>query len=315
MDEFSIIDNFFKSIEKNRSGLVLTGIGDDAAVLNVPKGHELLVSTDTLVGSVHFLLDWPAEVIAYRALATNVSDIVAMAGTPTWCSLALTLPELNEVWLIRFSKGFANALEKFNIDLIGGDITRGPLTISITIHGIAPIGKAVKRSGAKVGDVIFTTGSLGEGAYAVSKLKSAPYHSKVFTKLFFPEPRCAYSPLLRLFANSAIDISDGLSSDLSHILKASGVGAILYEDNLPLSEVLKDKIPKLHQTEFILDSGDEYELCFTVPKNKKVDFLKKINDNDMCCYEIGEITESHSFLLKQSNHQMTPIKRNGFKHF
>lgn len=315
MDEFSLIENFFKSISSDRSKLVLTGIGDDAAVTEVPMGHELLVSTDTLVNNVHFLSDWPAEAIAYKAIASNVSDIAAMAGCPTWCSLALTLPSIDEKWLIAFSSGLNQALTEFNIDLIGGDMTRGPLTITITIHGIAPSGKSLKRNGAKVNDAIFVTGALGEGAYGVSQLGKFDYQSDVFTKLFYPKPRHAYAKLLQQYGSSAIDISDGLSSDLNHILKASGVGAVLFQEHLPLSSKLKKVIPKEQQSQYILNSGDEYELCFTVPETKKSEFIEIAHQKPLAVYEIGKITKDSSFVVKDIKKQITPILNQGFNHF
>ncbi len=315
MDEFSIIDVFFKSVSSNRSGLVKTGIGDDAAITMLPNGYELLVSTDTLVEGVHFLPDWPVKAIAYRALATNVSDIAAMAGRPCWCSLALTLPELDKIWLEEFSAGFCDALKTFNMDLIGGDITRGPLTITITIHGIVPVDKAIKRSGAKVDDAIFVTGALGAGAYGVSQLGRLDYQSKVFDKLFFPAPKHHYADLLQTYATSAIDISDGLSADLSHILKASKVGAILYQDKLPVAEAVMDKVPDSEHTDLALNSGDEYELCFRVRGEKKVNFIAEVENKKLCCYEVGKVTQDIQLLLMNTNHQTKPIVNNSFTHF
>ncbi len=315
MDEFSVIDAFFKSITTNRSGLVRQSIGDDAAIVALPNDHELLVSTDTLVEGVHFLSDWPAKVIAYKVLATNVSDIAAMAGKPAWCSLALTLPHLDETWLKAFSKGFADALQAFDIDLIGGDLTRGPLTITITIHGIAPTAKSIKRSGANPGDHIFVTGRLGEPSYALSQLGKAAYTEPFFNKLFYPDPKHRYAPLLQAFASSAIDISDGLAADLSHILKASQVGARLYECQLPLAESLKKRVAKDKQTELILNSGDEYELCFTVPADKRVECLKKMKQKGWCCIEIGTIVKTHELTLITNQNKKCPIEVKGFKHF
>ena len=315
IDEFSIIDVFFKSIESNRSGLVRESIGDDAAILAVPNNHELLVSTDTLVEGVHFLADWPAKVIAYKALATNVSDIAAMAGKPTWCSLALTMPQLDEAWLKAFSQGFSDALGVFNVDLIGGDLTRGPLTITITIHGIVPTAKAVKRSGANAGDHVFITGHLGEPSYAVSQLGKASYSEPFFNKLFYPDPKHRYASTLQAFASSAIDISDGLAADLCHILKASKVGARLHECQLPLAKSLEKRVAKNKQTDLMLNSGDEYELCFTVPADKKVECLKAMKQKDLVCIEIGTIVKERELTLITNQNTKYPIDVKGFKHF
>lgn len=315
MDEFSVIEHFFKSIISNRSHLVEQSIGDDAAVLQCPIDSELLISTDTMVEGVHFLSDWPPSAVAYKLLATNVSDIAAMGGLPIWCSLALTLPSLNEKWLSDFSKGLNGALKKFNMDLIGGDLTKGPLTLTVTIHGQVKKGKAIKRCGARKGDIIYLTGSLGAPTYAVSQLNQMPYSSSLYQKLFYPEPRVNYAPLLQAFANSAIDISDGLSSDLSHILRASKKGACIVEEKLPLDSSLKTLIPLDKQTQLMLHSGDEYELCFTVSKEKKAAFEIQMQSNLLPYFEIGEITAGHQLTLTNMAGNMCLITPKGFKHF
>ncbi len=315
MDEFSIIENFFKSISSNRSNLVKCTIGDDAAVVQVPISDELVISTDTMVEGVHFLSDWNADVIAYKALASNVSDIVAMAGKAKWCSLALTLPSINEKWLRDFSKGLNNALEKFDVDLIGGDLSKGPLTITITIHGLVSKGKYILRSGAKVNDLIYVSGDLGGPKYAVEQLKIKPYSDPIFNKLFYPSPKINYSSLLQNFASSAIDISDGLSSDLSHILYSSKVGAIIEQSLLPLAKHLKSIIPLDKQIDYSLNSGDEYELCFTVPSNKIIEFESTMLKSKLDFYMIGCIDNGNGLRLLNLENKITSISSNGFKHF
>ena len=315
MDEFGIIDCFFKSISSNRSNLVKRTIGDDAAIVQVPPENELVISTDTMVQGIHFLEDWSADVIAYKALASNVSDIAAMAAVPKWCSLALTLPNLNKKWLGDFSKGLNNALEKFNVDLIGGDLTKGPLTISITIHGLVPKSKALLRSGAKANDLIYISGSLGAPKYAVEQLKIKPYSDVVFKKLFYPTPRINYVTLLQKYASSAIDISDGLSSDLNHILTSSKVGATIKQSLLPLAKHLKEIIPLEEQINYLLNSGDEYELCFTVPANKKVEFEAGMIKQQLEFFHIGNIDSGEGLRLLNLANKIITTSSNGFKHF
>ena len=241
MDEFSLIDTYFKSIQCNRDDVVF-GIGDDAACLEVPAGMQLLVSTDTLVDNVHFLTSWGPYDIASRAVRTTISDIAAMGGTPSWLSLALTLPEFDASWLHSFSQGLKEVLDSFNISLIGGDTTRGPLSITLTIHGLVPKNKSVRRKGAAPGDSIYVSGELGGAAFALVSEHRTDLDSTdkqlLMKKLLHPEPRIDMIHELQTYASAAIDISDGLSSDLSHICKASQVGACLDLGSIPLHPLI-----------------------------------------------------------------------------
>lgn len=315
MNEFSVIERFFKSIASNHTDLVQQSIGDDAAVLAIPEQKDLLISTDTLVENVHFLKDWPAEVIAYKALMTNISDIAAMAGTPCSVVVALTLPEIDQQWLAGFSKGLNKALQQYQIDLVGGDITRGPLTITITIHGIVPKAQAVLRSGAKVGDAIYLTGSLGSTGFAVSQLASKSYNDSIFNKLFFPKPCVEYAEILQKFATSAIDISDGLSSDLAHVLKASQVGAEIEAALIPVSPLLEAYLDKSQAIEQALHSGDEYELCFTVSQANKAGLEQAIGSLKLPYYHIGQIQQDKGLRVRTLDGVVQPLSASGFKHF
>ena len=218
------------------------GIGDDAACLQIPAGTNLLVSTDTFVSGVHFLPEWYAYDIAFKSVMVNISDMAAMAAQPCWLTLALTLPELNQVWLESFVQGLKDSLNEFNIDLIGGDTTHGPLSITLTIMGLTPEGQALRRCGAKPGDIILVSGELGAAALAVKLLTKAavPEEDKaeLMAKLLHPKPRVDLIDFLRAFATSAIDISDGLSADLNHICVASGVGACLTKMAIPVYALL-----------------------------------------------------------------------------
>ena len=317
MDEFGLIDIYFKakSLERND---VIKGIGDDAACLSIPNGMHLLVSTDTLVAEVHFLSSWSPYDIAKRAVMVNVSDIAAMGGHPAWVSLALTMPDFDELWLQQFSKGLDDALREFNIALIGGDTTRGPLSITLTIHGFVPIGKAVLRSGAKVYDKIYVSGELGAAGLAVSFLKRDDINSLdrevIEKKLINPKPRIDLSDIIQNYATSAIDISDGLSADLNHICELSNVGASLIANNIPINPLVKKHCDTL-ALDFVLSSGDDYELCFTVSPKDEPLFLEKLAKLKKTCYLIGTIENTKGLRVIDANGEVSQIKPRGYSHF
>ncbi|MDP1602827.1 MAG: thiamine-phosphate kinase [Legionella sp.] len=317
MNEFSLIDVFFKTGALTRDDVVF-GIGDDAACLQVPSGTQLLVSTDTLVADVHFLSEWDAYDIAWKAVMVNVSDIAAMAATPCWLSLALTLPEFNHHWLTRFSEGLHAALQRFNISLIGGDTTRGPLSLTLTIHGLVPANKAVRRSGAKPGDTIWVSGEIGGAAQAVSFLKNDSFDatdmSVLLDKLLHPNPRVDLSSILQRYATAAIDISDGLSADLNHICEASGVGASLSLSAIPIHPLVK-KYQQDQAVNFALCGGDDYELCFTVPDYHDKQFLDELKRAGLLCYPIGVIEDKPGLRLSTDKGQCIAFMPGGYSHF
>lgn len=313
VNEFSLINHYFNSISHHRND-VLFGIGDDAACVHVPSGMDLLVSTDTLVDNVHFLSEWDAYDIARRAVYVNVSDMAAMAAMPCWVSLALTLPTLDESWLKRFSLGLSDSLRDYNIALIGGDTTRGPLTITITIHGLAPKGRAIRRNGANVGDAIVVSGSVGAAAQAVALLDehgiNEHVRSSLMDKLLHPKPRIDLIDLLRNHATAAIDISDGLSADLNHILNASHVGATLEFATIPVHPLVQ-QIQKANAIEFALSGGDDYELCFTVPPNALHYFI----DAGLGCCCVGVIDSEPGLRGKTLAGDIVPLIAKGYSHF
>ncbi len=313
MNEFSLINQYFNSIQSSRDD-VLLGIGDDAACLHVPSQMDLLVSTDTLVEGVHFLKEWDAYDIALRAVKVNVSDMAAMAAKPCWVTLALTLPEPDESWLQRFSAGLSDTLREYDIALVGGDTTRGPLTITITIHGLAPKGRAIKRSGARVGDMILVSGNLGAAALAVQLLNENTIANEsrlvLMDKLLHPRPRVDLMDLLREHATAAIDISDGLSADLNHILEASQIGACLVLDNIPVHPLVQ-QIQGEKAIDLALSGGDDYELCFTVSPAS----LNVLNNLGLGCYCIGEIESEPVLRAKTRNGESLPLHVKGYSHF
>ncbi|KTD18852.1 thiamine monophosphate kinase (AIR synthase) [Legionella lansingensis] len=318
MDEFSLIDVFFKSPTHWRQDVVY-GIGDDAACVIVPNNHELLISTDTLVAEVHFLSSWDAYDIAYKAVMVNISDIAAMAATPCWLSLALTLPELNTTWLQRFSQGLHDALSQFNLALIGGDTTKGPLSLTLTIHGVVPSGKSVRRSGAQVGDKIYVSGELGAAALAVHFLHRDDLHPTdkdcLMQKLKHPKPRVDLQMILQEYATAAIDISDGLSADLNHICKSSKVGACFNEETIPLHPLLKKYQPADKAMNLALSGGDDYELCFTVPAEKEQHFLTLLPKLGLSTFPIGIIEEKPGLRIKKIDGTVNTFIPHGYSHF
>lgn len=317
MNEFSLIDYYFKSLPIKRKE-VLFGIGDDAACLQIPSGMDLLVSTDTLVSGVHFLPEWDACSIAYKAVMVNISDIAAMAALPCWITLALTLPQIDETWLESFTSGLKEALDTYNIDLIGGDTTHGPLSMTVTIMGMAAHGLCVRRSGAQIGDIILVSGELGAAALAVHYLdkQDLPEQDKaeLMHKLLRPKPRVDLTELLQKYATSAIDISDGLSADLNHICLASGVGACLTKDALPVHALLAKYLGE-QAVDLALAGGDDYELCFTVPAVKLDALMLDLKSAGLECYPIGQIEKLPGMRMRLADGSCEDIIPKGYKHF
>jgi thiamine-monophosphate kinase len=283
MNEFEIIKTYFQQESLHRKDVIL-GSGDDCALLKPPRDQLLAVSIDTLISGVHFPKDLSAYDIGYKSLAVNLSDLAAMAAEPAWFTCALTLPHVDEKWLKDFSKGLFDLANLYNVQLIGGDLTQGEiLSITIEVHGFVPEKFALKRSGAKIGDAIYISGKLGY-----------PVLNNYYYK---PHPRVNLGLALRGKANSAIDISDGLIADLSHILKSSHVGASIY----------LDKIPMIHEE--ALTAGDDYELCFTASSHLELELCK---DQITC---IGQIEEEKELRVYQSDGALVSFKKSGYLHF
>jgi thiamine-monophosphate kinase len=308
MAEFELIEKFFKN-NGGRSDVAL-GIGDDCAIVEVPQKHQLAVTTDTLVSGVHFPSDTSPFDIGYKSLAVNLSDLSAMGATPAWVTLALTMPEANENWLKEFCRGFFELAKRFGVELIGGDLTRGPLSITVQAQGFLPEGKALKRSGAKVGDLIFVTNTLGDAGLALQK-----FDKRIEDRLNRPEPRVSVGEKLLGVATAAIDISDGLAADLGHILKNSNVGATVIVDHLPLSAMLKESVSADEAISLALNSGDDYELCFTAsPENEKL-VAQISHDTNVLINCIGKITSQKSLALQFENGKIYDGKITGYQHF
>jgi thiamine-monophosphate kinase len=317
IDEFSLINQFFKSLISKRDD-VLIGIGDDAACIRFPQGKNLIVSTDTLISGVHFLAGWDAYDIAYKSVMVNISDMAAMAAEPCWLTLAITLPEFNQEWLTSFGCGLNDALNQYNLALIGGDTTCGALSITITVIGTAEAGKAISRSGANPGDIIVVSGELGAAALAVQLLEKPHLEqqdkTELMNKLIHPQARIDLTHFLRSYASAAIDISDGLSADLNHICTSSGVGACLHEEAIPIHPLLY-KYLNHKAVDLALSGGDDYELCFTVPEHHFTLFINEINKANLHCYPIGVIEENPGLRIKNVHQHSYELEPKGYSHF
>ncbi len=315
--EFDVIANYFSQDFPKRSDVVL-GVGDDAALCSIPSDKQLVVAVDTLIENVHFPLKTRPEDIGYKALAVNLSDMAAMGATPAWMTLALTCPHIDETWLSKFSSGLRELAESSKVSLIGGDTTSGPLTITIQIMGFVTPNSALQRSGAKSGDGIYVTGTVGDAGLGLASIEkrlvlARPLQKFVESRLHRPTPRLAEGKALRGIASSAIDISDGLAADLGHILKASGVGATIETDKLPLSSALRESLSAETAWNFALSSGDDYELCFTVPKDKERDLQDALPVNSYT--RIGTIERRTGLRCISSNGRMFMPQESGYEHF
>jgi len=317
--EFAIIKQYFSNrITDNEN--IIQGIGDDAAVISTPADMQLVVSVDTLISGIHFPSQTSAADIAYKALAVNLSDLAAMGATPAWFTLALTLPKVNHQWLAAFSESLADISSIYKIPLVGGDTTRGALSITIQVAGHVAKGKALLRSGAKAGDQIFVSGNIGDaglGLYALQKqFEKTEDINYLLACLNRPQPQIELGKALAEVANACIDISDGLFADLGHILKASGMGARLQQPHIPLSkqaqQFLADKSELLAA---VYNRGDDYELCFCVPA-EKCGKIKLIEKQTACkLTHIGEIVAGNELQVFDTQQKMLNINRDNYDHF
>ena len=271
MGEFELIQRYCLPLAgRQKSGSLVLGPGDDCAIQRVPAGRDLVFSVDALVEGVHFPHNYRPDYLAWRALAAAASDLAAMGAEPECFTLALTLPAVDEQWLEDFSKGLKAASDAFGLQLAGGDTTSGPLTLSLQVHGTVEQGAGVRRSGARPGDVIAVSGTLGDAGAALDYL-SEPEPSddvlKVLERYHHPRPRLDLAGAVRQYASAAIDISDGLLADLGHILAASGVGARIESSRVPLSPALT-RLKGDKAVNYALGSGDDYELCLCFSPEK-----------------------------------------------
>ncbi len=318
MGEFELIRRYFAPLAQaarrgaDGSGLLL-GPGDDCAIQRVPAGHDLVFSVDTLVEGVHFPFDYSPRYLGWRALAVAVSDLAAMGAQPVCFTLALTVPQANAYWLQEFAAGLAQGSTEFGIVLAGGDTTRGPLALSLQVHGTLPQGQALRRSGAGVGDLVCVSGQLGDAGAALDFLQQTTPDAdaaSVLQRYHHPRPQLELGQALLTVASAAIDISDGLHADLLHVLQASGVGATIDLAAVPVSEPLR-RLKGEQAASFAIQSGDDYELCVTVPESrwaKANEWLKQQ------LTIIGQVEAEPGLRLKQGA-GMVCSQRSGFDHF
>jgi thiamine-monophosphate kinase len=319
IDEFSLIDKYFNwNIRTNAlsAKTTLLGIGDDAAVLGVPEKKQLVVTTDTLIAGVHFPVDTSPHAIGHKSLAVSLSDLAAMGADPAWFTLALTLPEVNEQWLEEFSVGLKTLAEQYAVQLVGGDTTKGELSITIQAMGWVDPEQVLTRSGAQHQDKIYVSNTLGDAAAGLGVLQEKlfldPYDAtECVSQLEYPQPQHSLSRLIRGFATSCIDVSDGLISDLQHILKASNVGAKVNVSKIPRSSVLK-KLDKKKAFSYALAGGDDYELLFTIKSRDEFRFLEFVEKRDLKVTCIGEINEGYEGIEFEPTFD---LESHGYKHF
>jgi thiamine-monophosphate kinase len=314
--EFDLIARHFT---RPAPGAVL-GVGDDCALLAPTPGMELAVTSDMLLEGRHFSpQDGPAG-IGHKSLAVNLSDLAAMGATPRWATLSIALPAADDAWLTAFSRGFFRMAEAHGIELVGGDTTRGALTIAITAIGEVPPGQALRRSGACAGDDVWVSGHLGAAALALAYRQGHLFMeqidaARVLPALYLPTPRVALGIALRGIARSAIDVSDGLLADLGHILEASAVGAELDFAALPIPEVARAYLHEAVARDCVLAGGDDYELCFTAAAEQREAVLAAGVAGGIGVTRIGVIKQAPGLVVRGADGQPLQIDKTGYDHF
>ena len=316
--EFQVIQRYFTK-NKYKSSSIIKGIGDDAAVLDISAQSNLVISIDTLISGVHFAKYTSPYDIAYKSLAVNLSDLAAMGATPAWFTLALTLPNNNSKWLSEFSRGLFELAEQYEIDLVGGDTTQGPLSITIQIAGYVDDNNVMYRSGAQINDDIYVSGYIGDagaGLLTLNELSSQnnKFSDYLLTRLNRPTPRVSLGEQLRVFSNACIDVSDGLLADLNHITESSLCGAEVYIDKLPISTELKNSNFKKDCFQLALSSGDDYELCFCVAEKYVTDIQNISGKLNIPITKIGRIVKSSGIKCYFENKPYI-YDSNGYEHF
>lgn len=303
MNEFELIERFFA--RPPRHGGVRVGVGDDAALLLPTPGCELAASVDMLVAGRHFLADADAAGLGHKSLAVNLSDMAAMGAQPRWALLAGALPEADAAWIGAFARGFFALADAFDVDLVGGDTTAGPLNLCVTILGEVPCGQALLRSGAREGDDIYVSGPLGDAALGLAALQGRTTlddaaYAQARQRLDWPQPRVALGIALRGIASAALDVSDGLTGDLGHILERSHVGACVELDAIPRSPALAAKLAGAERQlalACLLAGGDDYELCFTAPVAQRQAIAALATTHRPAPVRIGSITGGRELVV------------------
>lgn len=318
MTEFELIQRYFTDRQTPGSGVAL-GIGDDCALILPRAGMQLAISTDMLVESRHFFSGANPRMLGHKSLAVNLSDLAAMGAVPRAFTLALALPEALSDWLRDFSQGLFDLADQYHCQLIGGDTTKGPLNICITIFGEVPIGQALRRDAAQVGDDIWVSGTLGDARLALAGYRkqlnlSEAEQQQAALRMHMPTPRIALGLALRGIAHAAIDVSDGLIGDLNHILERSNLGATVWCDALPVSSLLARQDVTVRR-EFALAGGDDYELCFTAPSKHRNSVATAAQQAGTEVTRIGYIESKQGLHLVDANNQPLNLSIHSFDHF
>jgi thiamine-monophosphate kinase len=312
--EFALIERIRRRAA-TRADVVL-GIGDDAALLQVPAGHWLAVATDTLNAGVHFPADSHAADIGWKSLAVNLSDLAAMAAAPAWATLSLSMPRADEAWVEGFLDGFLALGDAHGMALVGGDTTQGPLSICVTVHGLVAEGRALRRDGAGRGDDVWVSGTLGDAAAGLAQWRGGGAADPVLrARLDRPTPRVALGAALAGIATAAIDVSDGLLADLGHVCRASGVGAEVQLESLPASPSLRAHFDPAARAGLQAGGGDDYELCFTAPAGARDALAALARDQSLPLTRIGRIVDGRGVrALRGDGSEWQPPHR-GYAHF
>jgi thiamine-monophosphate kinase len=319
LSEHALIERFFRDCGAQRAD-VRVGIGDDAALLNVPAGMELVAKVDTVVCGVHFLPDAPPETVGHRALARNLSDVAAMGARPAWALMALTLPKVDEPWLGKFASGFGALAREHDVALVGGDTTQGPLCISVHLLGYVEPGRAMLRSGARPGDALFASGTFGDSAAGLriergELAASDPAHAAYLRQRFLtPTPRVELGLGLGAFASACIDISDGLLGDAGKLAAASGCGVEIEYEALPLSAALVAAVGDERARTLALTGGEDYELCFAVPASRIANLQREMPSERWNYRRIGTVREAAGAVVTRAGTVME-FSHSGFEHF
>ncbi len=314
LGEFDLIERYFSRHSGRRD--VLLGVGDDAALLEVPPGHALVAAVDTLVEGRHFLPDAPPESVGHQALAVNLSDLAAMGADPAWALLSLSLPDSDEAWLQSFAAGLYALAERHGVALVGGDTVRGPRVVTVTALGSVEPARALRRDGARPGDVLYVSGWPGEAAAGLEALRSGTVRGDadpLVRRHRYAEPRLELGRALRGRASSAMDVSDGLFGDLQKLCKASGVGARIDLDRLPLSAELARRHSREQCERFVLFGGDDYELLFTVPADRATG-IDAGAPAGVPVHRIGVI-EAGARARCERNDRVVDVSGGGYDHF
>jgi len=321
MNEFELIERFFTRPAKSAS--VALGVGDDAALLVPTPGHQLAVSVDMLVAGRHFFADADAEALGHKTLAVNLSDMAAMGATPRWALLAGALPDVDPAWLAAFARGFYALADAHGVDLVGGDTTRGPLNLCVTIIGEVPAGQAITRAGARIGDDVYVSGQLGAAALALAAIGGRTTLDPAAlgacrARLERPLPRVALGEALRGVATAMLDVSDGLTGDLAHILDASRVGAVVDLAAVPCGSALAAKLAGAERAlalSCLLAGGDDYELCFTAPPSASARVAAIAAEVGVALPRIGLIQAGGGLVVRDAKGEPMAALPHGFDHF